>query len=254
MASTVGVKNPYRYRGYRYDSGTELYYLNSRYYNSEWGRFINGDSFGGRVGQLLSHNVFSYCKNNAINMVDTSGYLSIWNRFKNFVAFKAKQLINTAKAVVSISKKVINTAISSIEAEAGVGAGLGIGIKINKKNRVQIGAYVERYTAKIDNKKVSIGSQIQAGAAVKVSKLVDVGAEYSAYNTFAGSRYTDSLIGIAEDPNSIIERSLSFDVGPTSVSQDDFTIGFGGQIAVGIEVRFDIQFNVTEFIASFKNN
>lgn len=42
-ASTVGQKNPYRYRGYRYDSETELYYLQSRYYNPEWGRFINSD-------------------------------------------------------------------------------------------------------------------------------------------------------------------------------------------------------------------
>jgi len=43
-ASTVGVENPYRYRGYRYDTETGLYYLQSRYYNPEWGRFINADS------------------------------------------------------------------------------------------------------------------------------------------------------------------------------------------------------------------
>ena len=36
LASTVGVSNPYRYRGYRYDTETGLYYLNSRYYNPEW--------------------------------------------------------------------------------------------------------------------------------------------------------------------------------------------------------------------------
>jgi RHS repeat-associated core domain len=47
LASTVGVKNPYRYRGYRYDTETQLYYLNSRYYNPEWGRFINADALGG---------------------------------------------------------------------------------------------------------------------------------------------------------------------------------------------------------------
>ena len=28
--------NPFRYRSYYYDSETELYYLNSRYYNPEW--------------------------------------------------------------------------------------------------------------------------------------------------------------------------------------------------------------------------
>ena len=42
-ASTVGALNPYRYRSYRYDAETGLYYLNSRYYDPEIGRFINTD-------------------------------------------------------------------------------------------------------------------------------------------------------------------------------------------------------------------
>ena len=33
MASTLGQYNPFRYRGYIYDSETGLYYLQSRYYN-----------------------------------------------------------------------------------------------------------------------------------------------------------------------------------------------------------------------------
>ena len=36
LKDTVGVINPYRYRGYRYDNETGLYYLQSRYYNPEW--------------------------------------------------------------------------------------------------------------------------------------------------------------------------------------------------------------------------
>ena len=39
----IAEANPYRYRGYRYDPETNLYYLNSRYYNPEVGRFINAD-------------------------------------------------------------------------------------------------------------------------------------------------------------------------------------------------------------------
>uniref|UniRef100_UPI0025BEA6F3 RHS repeat-associated core domain-containing protein n=1 Tax=Clostridium sp. UBA4548 TaxID=1946361 RepID=UPI0025BEA6F3 len=75
LKDTVGVKNPYRYRGYRYDTETGLYYLQSRYYNPEWGRFINGDALGGVVGELLSHNIFAYCSNDPINMKDDSGFL-----------------------------------------------------------------------------------------------------------------------------------------------------------------------------------
>ncbi|AOR23440.1 RHS repeat-associated core domain-containing protein [Clostridium taeniosporum] len=70
---SIGYKNPYRYRGYRYDTETGLYYLQSRYYNPEWGRFINADSEGGTVGELLSHNVFAYCGNNPVNRLDPDG-------------------------------------------------------------------------------------------------------------------------------------------------------------------------------------
>ena len=41
MADTLGESNPLRYRGYVYDNETELYYLQSRYYDPEIGRFIN---------------------------------------------------------------------------------------------------------------------------------------------------------------------------------------------------------------------
>ena len=74
LASTVGAKNPYLYRGYRSDTETGLYYLQSRYYSPEWGRFINADSHSGYLGNLLSSNVFAYCKNNPVNMSDPSGY------------------------------------------------------------------------------------------------------------------------------------------------------------------------------------
>lgn len=73
----VGYKNPYRYRGYRYDSETYLYYLQSRYYNPEFGRFINADGILGATGELLSHNMFIYCGNNPIMREDENGYL--WN-------------------------------------------------------------------------------------------------------------------------------------------------------------------------------
>ena len=44
MADTLGKLNPFRYRGYVYDAETGLYYLQSRYYNPETGRFINADN------------------------------------------------------------------------------------------------------------------------------------------------------------------------------------------------------------------
>ena len=43
MATTLGRIQPFRYRGYVYDEETGLYDLRSRYYNPEWGRFVNAD-------------------------------------------------------------------------------------------------------------------------------------------------------------------------------------------------------------------
>ncbi len=65
--------NPIRYRGYYYDVDTGLYYLQSRYYDPEVGRFLNVDSVLGGNDSLLSFNLFAYCGNNPINRIDPTG-------------------------------------------------------------------------------------------------------------------------------------------------------------------------------------
>ncbi len=106
LASTVGAKNSYRYRGYRYDTETGLYYLNARYYNPDWGRFINADSLGGEVGKLLSHNVFAYCMNNPVNLDDPSGcwpsWGDIWQGAKNLVNTIEQHIIATVVTAVVV--------------------------------------------------------------------------------------------------------------------------------------------------------
>ena len=74
MASTLGKYNPFRYRGYYYDSETDLYYLNSRYYDADVGRFINADGIVGANGGLQGYNMFAYCNNNPVAFSDSSGY------------------------------------------------------------------------------------------------------------------------------------------------------------------------------------
>ncbi len=75
LASTLGQYNPIRYRGYVYDSETGMYYLNSRYYNPEWGRFINADDIAylGENGSFTGFSLFVYVSNNPILYLDSSG-------------------------------------------------------------------------------------------------------------------------------------------------------------------------------------
>lgn len=70
--------NPLRYRGYYYDSETGYYYLQSRYYNPEWGRFISPDSFGYIDNSTrMGFNAYVYCVNSPLMYVDYFGKSAI---------------------------------------------------------------------------------------------------------------------------------------------------------------------------------
>ena len=73
-ADFIGNINPIRYRGYYFDVETNLYYLNSRYYDPEIGRFINADSQLNQKDGILGYNMFAYCHNNPIMYSDPTGH------------------------------------------------------------------------------------------------------------------------------------------------------------------------------------
>lgn len=73
-ATHIGNLNPFRYRGYYYDSESGFYYVSSRYYDPEIGRWLNADSLLSQ-GSVLGNNMFAYCLNNPVNMADTTGEL-----------------------------------------------------------------------------------------------------------------------------------------------------------------------------------
>ena len=77
--SGIGAVNPLLYRGYYYDSELGMYYLRSRYYDPGVRRFINADSvdYLGENKTELSYNLFAYCENDAVNLVDSDGTFAI---------------------------------------------------------------------------------------------------------------------------------------------------------------------------------
>ena len=76
-AAHIANLNPFRYRGYIYDTETGLYYVSSRYYDSEIGRWINADNQLSTGRDLTGMNLFAYCGNNPVNRIDPTGHFWI---------------------------------------------------------------------------------------------------------------------------------------------------------------------------------
>jgi len=76
--------NPFRYRGYYYDTETKFYYLQSRYYDPEVKRFINADDRVSGVGEdVKGYNMYTYSNNNPVNEIDPEGTCSY-----NFLGYR----------------------------------------------------------------------------------------------------------------------------------------------------------------------
>ena len=85
----IGSKNSIRYRGYVYDSETEMYYLQSRYYDPETGRFINCDApdYIGVSDTFTSWNGFAYCENDPVNNKDSAGHKTVKNKMSSYYIY-----------------------------------------------------------------------------------------------------------------------------------------------------------------------
>ncbi len=75
----IGNLNPFRYRGYFYDPETELYYLQTRYYDPEVGRFITIDAIEYLDPESINGlNLYAYCGNNPVMATDETGTMPNW--------------------------------------------------------------------------------------------------------------------------------------------------------------------------------
>ena len=117
--------NPFRYRGYYYDTESYFYYLNSRYYDAKTGRFINAD---GQINDdVLGTNLFAYCSNNPVNRADNEG--EFWHILAGAVvgglingAVKAVSNVIEGKSVTDgLGTAMLAGAASGALASSGVG-------------------------------------------------------------------------------------------------------------------------------------
>ena len=71
----IGNVNPFRYRGYYLDTNTGFYYLQSRFYDPETGRFLSADTVDYLEPDTVNGlNLYAYCRNNPVMYSDPSGH------------------------------------------------------------------------------------------------------------------------------------------------------------------------------------
>ncbi len=106
LASTIGIKNPLRYRGYYYDTETGLYYLQSRYYDPETCRFINADALliAGN-DYIQGTNLYAYCYNNPVMYVDYVGNLPSALNSSEMLAIRVVTIIGCLFYIADYAEK-----------------------------------------------------------------------------------------------------------------------------------------------------
>ncbi len=108
----IATINPFRYRGYYYDSDIQMYYLQSRYYNPVVGRFVCQDTasilscYGSEV---LDINLFAYCENSVVTYVDYDGY-----KARDLQSYLNLKHGKTGKFKINIKKMILRFQLISI--------------------------------------------------------------------------------------------------------------------------------------------
>ena len=173
MASTLGALNPLRYRGYVYDTETGLYYLQSRYYDPEVGRFINADGLVATGVGLLGNNMFAYCNNNPSNFKDTGGYLPISSGIVS-PQISRYELVQTGNGNITEEKddnsekvfKVVKSLWTNFEFSFGIGMGFEIENTILDFLGFTIGMHGNLVHVQLEDGELSCGQEYNSGVAV----------------------------------------------------------------------------------------
>ena len=187
--------NPITYRSYYNDNivGMDMYYLNSRYYLADWGRFISADSVTDAGAEELGYNLFVYAANNPVNNSDPSGNWIIKDAIKWVTKNVVKPVVDSIKNSLAKTNKTYSCGINlsgtpsafSFNAQIGLSADTKGNIAIQKaynggvtggKPGASLSGYRMRTNAPSINKLEGPGAQ--TGGTVGVSHLV-VGVDFN---------------------------------------------------------------------------
>ena len=177
ITTGIGVLNPFRYRGYYYDTETGLYYLQTRYYDPELGRFISQDSIDYADPETINGlNLYAYCLNNPIMAIDPDGTIPKWLGW----------LISAAVLALGIG-------LCFVPGGQGFGAALIVGGASMLASNIMSAAGVDGKTASL----ISSGLDILAGIVLCFTPLAGLGASLigAGVGGIAGGYLSEALGG-----------------------------------------------------------
>ena len=262
-ATHIANANPFRYRGYFYDTETGFYYLQSRYYDPVTGRFINADDVSclGLEGMVTSYNLFTYCANDPINRFDDSGY----GWFSNLIKAVVVVAVVVAVAAVTVATAGAGTVAACIAVGAAKGAAIGMvsGAAIGAgagaiNHRIQTGSWEGAGQAALEGMgEGALSGAITgaitgaAGSAAKVwraTKTFDKGGFPSSYKSLKrhynkhvvkeGLNKSINIIEYADDAVNFSTRNASLLKYTYNYKYNNYTwnfkyVGQGGQFTSG---------------------
>ena len=218
-ADFIGNLNPIRYRGYYYDSDINLYYLKTRYYDPETGRFVTIDDVKFIAPNIINGlNLYAYCANNPVLYIDPKGtsFLSFLKILFGVVAgaFFAIGAVLVAGIVYLMANSKYEVRIDPLYFEPNVfedtnyvGLGAEItGLKITRTLTV-FGKKVLENEINIGKGSAAIGGYVNQGVGLVfegpgVSVLdADIGFEYISFNIGIGAGVEIPSFSFEVNPN-----------------------------------------------------
>ena len=128
-AEFVDAANPFTYRGYLdINIGDyHLYYLGSRFYSPQIGRFLNADKHVDTGVGILGTNMFAYCNNNPIVFIDPLGAYSMAN------------IVSAIQSIASFMNKVALLTKDNNKSDYLIGFGVEVDIGQGWRARIDRG-------------------------------------------------------------------------------------------------------------------